>query len=148
MSPTLPASRSPRLLALGLLLAAALPPAGCKRLATGARETFARDYSCPEDRVEVIERSDIGYSSLFALPSAGKPAPEVAADPERLAKWRRDQEEEHATRARDFDRSMTVYQVTGCDHEVFMGCQHRTELDGAKDLSRVNCFTPEGGKKR
>jgi hypothetical protein len=148
MSLTLPAPRPPRLLALGLLLAAALPAAGCKRLATGARETFARDYSCPEDRVEVIERADIGYSSLFEPPPPGTPAPEVAADPERLAKWKSDQEEARATLTRNFDRSMTVYQVTGCDHEVLMGCQHRTDYDGAKDLSRVNCFTPEGGKKR
>ncbi|MBM4369332.1 MAG: hypothetical protein FJ102_24175 [Deltaproteobacteria bacterium] len=98
-----------------VLLGTLLALADCKRLGTGAREDFAREYSCPEARVAVTERSDLRYSAFSPPPSPGTPAPEVAADPERLAKWTSDQQEEHSALMRDLDRAVTMYQVTGCD---------------------------------
>lgn len=135
-------------LRIALLLGTLLALAGCKRLGTGARETFAREYSCPEARVAVTERSDLRYSAFLESPRPGTPAPEVAADPERLARWTSDRQEEHSALMRDLDTSLTVYRVTGCDHEVFMGCAHVEDSEGYMDLSRVNCFTPPLGKKR
>jgi hypothetical protein len=51
---------SPRLLlATACLAFVAMATEGSKPLKTGAQESFARKYSCPEERVEVKARDDL-----------------------------------------------------------------------------------------
>jgi hypothetical protein len=121
--------------------------AGCKRLATGAKEHFAKEYSCPEGRVEVIPRSDLKYSAYFPPRAAETPPDEVKRDPERLARWRADREGAHKAQMADLDGRLDMFQARGCDHEVFMGCAHASAGDGV-DTSSVVCFIPPLGKKK
>ena len=114
------------------LLAMAVGAAGCKSLKTGATEHFARDYSCPEDRVVAKERSDIAGSSLFAGPPTGAPPAEVKSDPGRLAKWQADRAKEQKTMSDVYD-SFTVFEVSGCDHEAFYACIHPAKVNGGAD---------------
>ncbi|MDB4995406.1 MAG: hypothetical protein JWM74_2838, partial [Myxococcaceae bacterium] len=37
---------------------------GCKGMKTGAQESFAREHTCPEERVEVRARTEIRPSDL------------------------------------------------------------------------------------
>ena len=120
---------------------------GCKRLSTGARESFAKEYSCPEDRVVVTERSSLRYSSFFEPFDPGTPPDEVARDPGRLAKWNADKRADHEETMSGIDGDLTVFQVTGCDHEVFMGCGHSSTEDGGLDSGSVSCFTPPLGRR-
>ena len=62
---------------------------GCSK-ETGARETFSREHTCPEDRVEVRERKDLRPSMLRVRVS---PPPEIASDPGRLAQFNEKQAE-------------------------------------------------------
>lgn len=116
----------------------------CKPLATGAQEHFAKEFSCPLNRVEVTKRSDLRISNYFPKLPTGEPPSEVAADPERLAKWIVDQAS-HSLGA--IDENMDVYRVVGCDHEVIMGCAHPQSHDGVgADYSTATCITPPLGK--
>src|SRR5690349_10774430 len=78
-------------LRVGLVLAAgALSLAGCKKLTTGAREEFAKKYSCPLDRVGVRLREDLRYGDLVVEEPDDPPPEEVKRDPARLAKFKAD----------------------------------------------------------
>lgn len=111
---------------------------GCNRLSTGAREQFATTYSCPEDRVEVKSREDLKWGALV-LGARNKEAPpaEIAQDPGRLAKWQSDQEEKSKSLDSLSDK-VDVYQVTGCGHDVLMGCWRSGGGRGGGSL-RVSC---------
>jgi hypothetical protein len=96
---------------------------GCRKsLPEGAREEFARRHSCPEDRVTVQERDDVDPAEI--VPGLeGEPPPEVAADPERLAKWTQDANEKRA-QAEDGVSSLAVFEVSGCDTSMVLFCSH------------------------
>lgn len=112
---------------------------GCRRLLTGAREQFGTTYSCPEDRVAVKSRDDLKWGALvFGGRSKEEPPAEVANDPGRLAKWQSDQEEKSTKSQDSLNDKVDVYQVTGCGHDVLMGCWHSGGGRGGGS-PRVSC---------
>jgi hypothetical protein len=123
-----------------LALLVLLAPYGCKRLSTGAREDFAKKYSCPESRVKVIARSDLHYGDLAVQDSVEEPPEEVKKDPERLAKFKKDKAEEKADLKKTLSSNLDMFQVQGCDHDVLMGCGHGSDNDGSTHPDVVVCF--------
>ena len=122
-----------------LALSLPLVLASCKGLDSGAREEFAKKYSCPESRVAVKAREDLKYGDLILGTSTTKTPPdEVKRDPERLAKWEADQRKENQESRENLNR-LSVYEVTGCDHRAFLGCAHPSTGDGVQ-LGEVNCW--------
>ncbi len=99
----------------GILSASTL--IGCATLGDEARDTFAKNFSCPEERVEVRERKDIRPSDWL---NSEVPPGEVAADPARLAMWN---EQQAKLRADDDDRH-SIFEVRGCGHELLYSCGH------------------------
>jgi hypothetical protein len=82
---------------------------------TTARDQFANRFTCPAERVTVTPRKDL---SAVALAFRPKPAPtDVAADPERLALWNKQQ----AHHGADYE-GKSVFQVSGCNNEIFYIC--------------------------
>jgi hypothetical protein len=96
--------RMKRLLALVPMLVVA-----CSSLESNARSDFARQNSCPEDRVTIAH-----------APPRRAP-PEVAADPGRLAVWNDNEAK----------RSSHYYVASGCGHESLYLCEHRPSPDEA-----------------
>jgi hypothetical protein len=83
-----------------------------------ARDTFAKNNTCPPERVSVVARNDMKGSS-FQQARGAAPPPDVAADPARLRYWQR-QQGEGAVNA---DRLCgSVYQATGCGKQEFFCC--------------------------
>lgn len=114
-------------------VAAAVGASGCKSLKTGATEAFAREYSCPEDRVDARERPDVSGSSLIVgPPPVATPPADVRSDPGRLAKWKADQAQAQSG-ANDFYDSMTVFEVNGCGHKAFYACNHPAKRPAGAD---------------
>jgi hypothetical protein len=127
-----------------VVVAVGLP--GCKRLSTGAREHFARKLSCPEERVTVKPREDLRYGELVAkVVQAEVPPDEVKRDPERLAKFQRDQAQAKAEQVASLD-GVDVFEVTGCGHTQLLGCAHPVGgSDNSAQSDLVNCFEPPPG---
>ena len=112
------------------LLSASLA-VGCKGKQTGAREYFARELTCPEDRVEVRARTDIRPSNLK---TKSTPSKEIAADPQRLKIMQTEQAESDAS-----ENSLNeVLEVRGCDHQKIYSC-HRHN----KQLNTIMCSSRE-----
>jgi hypothetical protein len=122
-----------------LVVFVVLSSTGCKRLKTGAREDFAERYSCPEERVEVRERTDVKWSTVV-LGGATQEAPpaEVKDDPARLAKWNADRAEKDAETRKSLD-NLDVFQVSGCGHDELVACAHPRDGEGVA-TDRVVCF--------
>jgi hypothetical protein len=126
----------------GFLVVAALVTPGCKGLKTGAREEFAKKFSCPDDRVQVVERADLhAYDVIHGDRDTFTKAPpeEVAADPGRLAKWKADHDESDDRNRSYYNSAYTVFEVSGCDHEVLMACTHPGGVKGGTRMDRVSC---------
>jgi len=113
-----------------LLVALSIGAGGCQSLATGAKEAFAKKYSCPADRVVVRKRGDVRPSQIYLDNdwTPGTPPEEVASDPGRLSVWRRERAKSRQQRIDSYDHrfnhSITVFEVGGCGHTAFMGCYH------------------------
>jgi hypothetical protein len=134
--------RSLPLLACTLLLAAVT---ACKKMSTGAREEFAKVHSCPEDRITVKERLDIGgfegvNGYRYERPA---PPPEVEADPGRYAKWKKDQEETEE-RIENGYSSYDIFEVSGCDHTDILACDRPGGSHGGTRLDEVRCKKTKG----
>jgi hypothetical protein len=131
-----------RALAISPLLVACAPD-----LASVARSTFERAQSCPVSRVEVIARPDLSWVQVLdADATPATPSAEVAADPERLAIWRREQDELRARRARSYAEDR-VYEVRGCGHHALYGCEPGYQelpasCDAATDAQREAALRP------
>jgi hypothetical protein len=137
-------------LSVGFLLVAVWGPCACKALKTGAREEFATKYSCPDDRVQVVERGDLQAFDLLAAnrdTSADVPPAEVAADRERLAKWRTDREESNKQNRRSYNSAYRVFEVRGCNHEALMACTHPQNGSGGTLVGRVHCTEKDDSLK-
>ena len=117
-------------------LMAPLAMAGCKSSETGARETFAREFSCPEDRVEVRARKDLSFGDFMPGKKQEPPA-EVKADPDRLAKWNADRKKGRS----GFD-NFDMVEAKGCGHEQIYGCKHPAADRGGIKTSEVACVKP------
>ncbi len=119
-----------------LLLIAALPAlvSGCKRLGTGAREDFARRYSCPEDRIAVNARSDLRAQDVLGAGQQPEVQPphEVKSDPGRYAEWKKDQAEQQRRLAASY-ADWEVFELTGCGHAATLACHHPRTPDQQGD---------------
>ncbi|MBX3229008.1 MAG: hypothetical protein KIT84_01620 [Labilithrix sp.] len=106
----------------------------CKSKERGAKEEFARAHSCPEGRVTVKARPDLNWQTVVV--GDLKPPAEVAADPDRLAKWQADR----ANAGGDLE----VFEAEGCEHHDYLGCTHpkRPGRNGGTTtvLSEVTCM--------
>jgi hypothetical protein len=112
---------------------ALLGASACRSLHDKAVEQFGADYSCPADRVQARERSDIHATTLFVDPPAPvMPPDEVRNDPARLAVWQANQQQAQSTQSSYLD-FMTVFEVTGCDHRAFYACARAARVNGFND---------------
>jgi hypothetical protein len=101
---------TPVALPLSFCAAALLTACGAPS-ASAVRQGFSISETCPLERVHVQEADP---SAIDGPPSdnetlAGRPSPEVAADPERLALWKERTEERWAARS-----DVHVYDIEGC----------------------------------
>jgi hypothetical protein len=87
--------------------------------AKAAQEEFSRTFSCPVPSTTVTPRPDLKAYDLQTTPSS--PPAEVAADPARLAEWKRRQD-----KSREGYDNMTVQQASGCGHAVYYTCSLAT----------------------
>ena len=100
--------------AIGLLLMI-----GCQSLEECAKETFSREFSCPQERVTVRERKDVDvYDAMFG--PGPQPPDEVKKDPGRNALWQK----EHSGDRAKWNEMMTIYEGKGCDHTSLYACNH------------------------
>lgn len=95
------------------LLVVGLTQGGCSSLSRSvlsdvARNRFAREHSCPEDRMTMNAVSVKARDLLLAA----DPPPEVAAEPARLAVWTATKHDAVASYG-----SLTAIRVRGCDVE-------------------------------
>lgn len=116
---------------------------GCgKDLGDGARETFAKKYSCPEDRIAVQERKDLNYAALVFREGEPVPSEGVRADPARLAKFHQDQAD---IRAQEMERlnalQYQLYQVEGCNEDLLLACRHPVHHEGGTLVNEVTCIS-------
>ena len=128
------------LLAAACLLLLSLAATACKQLTSGAREDFAARYSCPEDRVEVKERSDL--QPVQALGKANEvpatPPDEVKRDPARYAKWQQDQADRRESKLARYI-GYEVIEVNGCGHTDILVCHHPSGSKGGTRTAEVVC---------
>lgn len=110
-----------RSLVVGMLLLA-----GCKSPEKGAREHFAREVTCPLERVEARARTDVKPGDWI---ESSKPPKDVAADPERLQMWKAKDEERRSWANRD-----QIIEVRGCGKQKLYAC-HRHN----KDANYIMC---------
>jgi hypothetical protein len=135
----------------GLILAAIcavlLALGGCKSIKTGAREHFGKEFSCPDDRITIVERSDLKWGSIILDQNQPEPPTEIKGDPGRLAKWKEEKEKEKKDSRSTLD-ALDVFEGKGCDHSVLMGCGHSGNNEGGCDPSSVSCWHVEQDKKK
>ncbi len=123
----------------GALLPALL--SGCKRLSTGAREDFARRYSCPEERISGKARTDLRAQDVIGAGQQPEvqPPDEVKKDPGRYAEWEKHQagvRQQQAAQYADYE----VFEVTGCGHTTILACHHpRTPNQQGDYPTLVSC---------
>jgi hypothetical protein len=110
-----------------MLFAVAL--GGCKSKEAGAREAFAKNITCPEDRVEVRSRPEVKPSMLVTMP---EPPAAVKADPARLKMW---QDEQHKS-ATSSDDTCEMFEARGCAQQTLLCC-----FRPPKRMDRVICST-------
>ena len=120
------------------VFAAVLGLTACKSAASTAKEQFSRDFSCPEERVEVRDRSDI-RASAFGAPTP-TPPPDVAADPARRALWEKKNEPDTS----GIDSDYSVEEARGCDKQSFYLCIWRA-AGRAQSCSNCICEDPTAG---
>ncbi len=108
----------------------------CAVLSTGARDTFAKRFSCPPDRVRVTARPDVPPHEALGIETRRTPPPaNVAADPERLRYFR----EQRAAENSRSGASCEVYEATGCGQARLLCCAHPFDMEGDTLGSEVDC---------
>jgi hypothetical protein len=113
-------------------------------MSAGAKEDFAKKYSCPDDRVTTKIRTDIDPRQALASASELKvatPPDEVKDDPGRLARWQADQDAERESRRRSYS-SNTMIEVTGCGHSQIVACRPHHQ-GSATYPDWADCRAPE-----
>ncbi len=111
-----------------------LAAGGCKGLEAGAKATFSREYTCPEDQVTATERADFDAAAATFGPIPAPPA-EVAGDAARLALWQDGRAKERGA----FNALGVVFEVRGCEHEALYLCTHPNTGSGRTNLAQVGC---------
>jgi len=103
----------------------------CKSMETGARESFSKAHTCPEERVEVRRRADVTRGQLRKRP---KPSAEIQADPGRLKMWEAEQERIN----KNIDGMCDIYEARGCGYQELLCCTRPP-----KHMDRVSCGTED-----
>jgi len=119
--------RCHRQVGIALLGLSAVAPSACKNKEEGAREAFAAQFTCPENRIEVRPRPDVKLSDT--LPTSEPPAA-VKADPDRLKMWR----DKQTQGRRGVDESCEMFEARGCGEQTLLCCSRPP-----KHLDRVSC---------
>jgi hypothetical protein len=112
----------------------------CQGYESGAREQFSKQFTCPEDRVEV-RQSALTVASVKGKKRA-EPPPEIKADPGRLKLW---QAEQDKTASFSSVFCSELWEARGCDHQTLYCCYRPS-----KHANRVNCSSedyPPGAAK-
>jgi len=122
-----------RVMAVALVAGSVLACEGSK---SGAIRTFGEKYSCPEDRL-TAKPSDVRWSTVDAVRLTEPPA-DVKADPGRLAKWKKDQDDKDRPTREALD-SFDVFEVSGCGHEQLVACKRPGKSTGCS--GHTNCWT-------
>jgi len=117
----------------------------CKRVSTGAKEYYGKEFSCPDGRFTIKERPDLKWGSIILDGNHEEPPDEIKKDPGRVAKWREEKNKEKEESRSTLDR-LDVFEAEGCDHHVLMGCGHSTTNEGGCDASSVSCWTQDQKK--
>jgi hypothetical protein len=106
------------------LFASALATPACEPSDSGPLQTFATMTTCPASESTVVPRPDY----RMPLPPVMSPPPEVAADPARLADWRR-----RDGMARSLNEGTAcgaalpgfeAFEISGCGKDVLLCCGH------------------------
>ena len=98
----------------------------CTALPGQTREEFSQQYSCPMDAITSKARDDVQAAEFVSTPT---PPADVAADPARLAVWKKNQVEPW---------DVHFFELTGCGHHVLWGCR----LPGNKSSANAHAFCP------
>ena len=117
---------------VGMFVVGLVTLSGCKNLNEAAREEFSQANTCPMDRVEARERSDLKPSMFFPKLS---PPTDIAADPGRLKMWQDEQDKQRAAADTSGD---DVFEVRGCGKQVIIWCHRFT-----KNMNRAMCTTKD-----
>jgi hypothetical protein len=113
------------------LAAAALGAVGlaaCASLQSAARESFAVQTNCPPERVVVTPRPDV------PIPPPMAPPPDVAADPGRLAYWRKLNAVDLSAAA-----NAQVFEFTGCSQHRVSACTWDSVTVGENTVAVAAC---------
>lgn len=121
--------RIPEHVVIALAIAIAIASTGCKSKQQLARESFAKDHSCPLAEVLASEHTELSSYDL----TFGKlePPADIAADPTRVALWR----EENERKRKLVDASSTVFLGEGCNQQKYYACSR----SDAKQGSNLRC---------
>jgi hypothetical protein len=123
-------------------LVLALSQTACQSFSDGAKTAFSNSFTCPKNRVEVRARPDLHPSHWL---SVAKPTREIAADPERLRMWQREQDRRVAYE----DGHFSMYEARGCGHQALYECRRWSKSVNTL-VSRVSCserdYLPDVGK--
>ena len=113
----MPRRRTVDVVAVLLTLATAMAVTGCTADKEKiARETFAKDRSCPLEGVRATARPDLSsYDLTFGKRT---PPPDAASDPQRLALWQADEARERA----GWNEKIAVYLLVGCKEAKYYRC--------------------------
>jgi len=111
---------------------------GCQSVADGAREDFSSANTCPIERVEARERTDVKPSQLRRKVD---PPPDIAADPGRLKLW---QDKRAKSSAHD-DEDHHIVEVRGCDRHEFYECKHpgSGSTPGVRWMCSTDSYVPD-----
>ncbi len=127
--------RLPHLVFVGLVALAS-----CKKMSTSAKEDFGKRYSCPDDKVAIKERSDLDPYKVLVPQGDETPPDEVKKDPARLAKWTADKKAQDDKVSAGYRRSYTIFQATGCGHDVLLACTNADNVQsGGAGSTTVVC---------
>jgi hypothetical protein len=129
-----------RKLVASLVVLLVLLATACQGYESGARERFSKQFTCPEDRVEV-RPSALTVAAVKARKRA-EPPPEIKADPGRLKLW---QEEQDKTASFSSAFCTELWEARGCDHHTLYCCYRPS-----KHANQVSCSSedyPAGAPK-
>lgn len=109
--------------------------ASCLPVTEGARNEFAKQYTCPPEQVTVKRRADVLPHQLLGASLTPIPPEDVASDPNRLRYWQKG----YAEKLSSLDQSCEVYEVVGCGQKAVMCCAHALNADGNPMTGAVTC---------
>ncbi len=101
-----------------------------------AQEALSKELSCPKESVVATPRADLKAFDLM-MGARDQPPSDVAADPARLAEWKKRQQA-----VEDGYSRQTVWQTRGCNHEQLYVCMIGDHPDGTRGYACVKPAHP------